>query len=227
MSNLNSRLSWFLVLTALALPVQADELSGPGRLSLANEAWGSIYYVPQELQEYQYQRQVEAGIRTMTSHFGKVTMNDSGLGNYQLAFPHGKASVEGNAESARVEFFGGKYEFAHDQDHFTVKTPEDEIHYTFAPHLITAVGKKGTLKITDKDGDYRVESPMGQYTYTPTPDGGFTVKGGPLAKHPYLYRGVLFEDAGVGIFIDFKKLDPTSPLFKFIEWTPMMQIHGH
>lgn len=205
-------------------PVLADEFSGPSHITLITEDWGTLYYVPGDLHDYEFGRSGDGAVRSLTSHLGKVTMNDATLGQIELTSGHGKTVIESGPGSAKVTYLGAKYEFVHENNTFRIKTPTDDILYTFAPHLITVTGKKGKLTIADSQGDYRVESPMGVYTYKPTPNGGFVVKGGPLAKHPYLFRGATFEDSGAGVFIDFKKLDPSSPLFKLIDWSPMMEI---
>jgi hypothetical protein len=217
-----------LLLTALSGIGLSDELSGPGRQSVSNESWGSVYYVPMELRDYSYHRDVTANLRLIKTGHGEVRITDNGLSHYEFQFPDGKASIDSVGQTTKVTFHGKNYEFVHKADGFVVKTPDDEIHYKFGPHTIVATGKRGTTKVTEKDGDYKVESPVGVYTYTPTgADGGFTVKGGPLARHPYMLRGALFEDSGVGFFVDFKKLDPDSLLFKFLEWSPLLEIRDH
>ena len=41
--------------------------------------------------------------------------------------------------------------------------------------------------------------------------------------HTYLIRGAIFQDAGVGVLIDFKKFAPESPIFRFMEWIPLLE----
>lgn len=207
-------------------PIWADELSGPGRISVCNESWGAVYYAPMYLRDYSYRREVDQNLRLMTTHHGQVKILDNGLGRYEISFVHSKASVEGTAGEAKVVFGGKTYEFLRKGDTFLIKTPEDTITYKFQPHQIVITGKRGTTKITEKEGDYRIESPQGVYTYNPVGSDGFDVKGGPLARHTYIFRGALFEEEGVGFFIDFKKLDPDSLLFRFVEWAPLLEFQG-
>ena len=202
----------------------ADEISGPGRQTLNSESWGSIYYVPIELKDYEYRRGSETGKRSMTSHFGKVDISDNGLGQYELTYPKGKVVVEGSPNLTKVSFFGQNYQFSRAANVFTVKTPSEEIVYKFESHAITVSGKKGVLKVVEKEGVYTAAGPSGHYSYTPTDNGGFTVKGGPLGNFPYFYRGVLLHSAGVGVFIDFKKLDGENPMFKLIDWAPILEV---
>lgn len=59
-----------LLLTALSGIGLSDELSGPGRQSVSNESWGSAYYVPMELRDYSYHRDVTANLRVIKSGHG-------------------------------------------------------------------------------------------------------------------------------------------------------------
>jgi hypothetical protein len=203
--------------------VAADELSGPRRMTLSNESWGTIYYVPNNLHEYKYHRDVNSGVRVMTSALGRVEVDDTGIGGYTIKGPKTSIHVEGSSTSVKVTFEGKVHEFTHDGKNFWVRTPKEPMHYTFTQHDIIVEGEFGKTTITEKNGNYSVNSPKGHYSYVPLGDGGFEVKGGPLARHPGLYRGAIFETAGVGVFIDFKKLDPDSPLFRFLEFSPILE----
>jgi len=216
------------LLTCLALaPVKADEVSGPSRMTLADEGWGTIYYVPSQLVTYRYTRNTETGEREMTSNLGKVKIFEAGIGAYDVVGPKTSLKVEGSSSSVKVTFKKKVYTFArettHDGAELKVTTPGGSYRYTNVGDDITATGPFGKTTIRNKNGSYMVKSPKGDYNYTPLDGGGFEVKGGPLMSHPGLYRGASFSVDGVGVFVDFRKMDPDNPLFRFLEFQPQLQ----
>lgn len=211
------------LLGCLLSSAQADEISGPHRVTLSDESWGTIYYVPTELHDYKYVRNVDTGQREMQSPLGHVKIVDSGIGAYELQGPKHHIKVEGNSTSVKVTFQGQTYQFHKDGHNLMVHSPKGNITYKIVGEDLNVEGTFGKTLIHNKDGVYSVTSPKGAYSYTPLAGGGFEVKGGPLMKHPGLYRGALFSTAGVGVFVDFKKLDPENPLFNFLEFTPLME----
>lgn len=213
------------LLIATTLTAGADEISGPNRLTLADESWGSLYYVPSTLKDYKYTRDAANNRREMTSRFGKFTILDSGIGAYEISGPKASLKVEGTASEVKVTFQGKNFEFRHDADTLQMIAPNDRLTYRVQGPIITSEGKFGKTTITEKGGNYTVTSPKGGYSYTPTADGGFEVHGGPLRQHPGLFRGALFEVGGLGIFVDFRKMDPVSPLFRFLDFAPLLEYH--
>lgn len=216
----------FLAAVLLAVAAFADELSGPLRMTLVTESWGTVFYLPPELKDYDYTP--GEGVRVISGKLGKVTIAEAGIGSYNITFPKGSMQVEAVKGGAKVTFFGKQYSFLRvkegEVDELRVTTPDDSIRYVMTPHAIHISGKQGHTKITESEGDYQVVSSAGKYSYTPTAEGGFKVRGAPLVRFPYLYRGALFKSAGVGVFIDFKKLDPGEVLFRFAEWQPMLVV---
>jgi len=216
----------FLAAVFMAVAALADDLSGPLRMTFASEAWGTVFYLPAELKDYDYTP--GEGVRTVTSKLGKVTIQEAGIGSYNITFPKGSMQVEAVPGGAKVNFFGQKYSFvrtkAGEVDELRVTTPDDSIRYVMTPHTIAIDGKKGHTRITESEGDYQVQSSAGKYSYTPTEGGGFKVRGAPAVRFPYLWRGAIFKSAGVGVLIDFKKLDPGDVLFRFSEWQPMLVV---
>lgn len=201
----------------------ADDISGPHRQTLADESWGSLYYVPTKLKNYRYQRNTDNGSRSMQSSFGKVEIQETGIGSYCLVGPQGTIKVSGSSSKVEVEDHGKKFYFVRDGVNFKVVGEKKPLNFINQGPNIRIEGAFGTTLIEEKNGNYHVTSPKGTYDYIPSADGGFEVKGGPLASHPGLFRGALFEMAGVGVFIDFKKMDPESPLFRFLEFGPMLE----
>lgn len=217
---------FFLAALFLAVAAFADELSGPLRMTLVTESWGTVFYLPPELKDYDYTP--GEGVRVLQGKPGKTTITEAGIGSYNITFPKGSLQVEAVKGGARVTFFGKKYSFLRvkegEVDELRVTTPDDNIRYVMTPHAISIDGRLGHTKIIETEGDYQVHSSAGKYSYTPTAEGGFKVRGAPLVRFPYLYRGAIFKSAGVGVFIDFKKLDPGELLFRFSEWQPMLVV---
>lgn len=219
-----ARYALLLMFTALlALPGLSDDISGPLRKTLTEESWGSIYYVPTELKDYDYSRNVLDGTRVVESALGKVVIKDAGIGSFEITYPDTTLTVDSSKEGVRVKFRNQTYEFLKSGHTMTFKLPDDEIRYAHTETEFVINGKKGTTKIVERDGNYHMESPVGVFSYVPDPDGGFKVRGAPAVKHTYLMRGAIFQDSGVGVLIDFRKLDPESPIFRFMEWIPLFE----
>ena len=211
------------LLTCLPLAAGADEVSGPGRITLVDEAWGTVYYVPSQLVTYRYTRNTETGEREMSSNHGKVKIFEAGIGAYHVVGPKHKLDVEGSSSEVKVTFDQKAFTFSHSPAGLKIVTPKGTYNYTNVGEDITAVGPFGKTMIRNKNGHYLVNSPKGEYSYTPLDGGGFEVKGGPLMSHPGLYRGACFTIDGVGVFIDFRKMDPDNALFRFLEFQPQLE----
>jgi len=216
------------LLTCLPLvPAPADEVSGPSRMTLVEEGWGTIYYVPSQLVTYRYTRNTESGEFELTSNKGKVKIFEAGIGAYDIVGPKSSLKVEGSSSSVKVTFNKKIYTFArettHDGADLKITTPSSSYLYSNVGEDISASGPFGKTTIRGKAGRYLIKSPKGDYSYTPLQDGGFEVKGGPLMRHPGLYRGASFSVDGVGVFVDFRKMDPENPLFRFLEFQPQLQ----
>jgi hypothetical protein len=201
----------------------ADDVSGPHRMTLADEAWGTIYYVPSQLNTYRYTRNTETGQREMTSNKGKVKIAEAGIGAYDLIGPKHNLKVEGSSQDVKVTLDKKVYLFSHSAAGLKITTPNGTYNYTNVGDDITASGPFGKTVIRNKNGQYLVTSPKGDYSYTPLDGGGFEVKGGPLMSHPGLFRGASFSVDGVGVFVDFRKMDPDNPLFRFLEFSPQLE----
>ncbi|MBN9418247.1 hypothetical protein ABS71_14365 [bacterium SCN 62-11] len=211
------------LLTCLPLAVGADDVSGPRRMTLADEAWGTLYYVPSTLVTYRYTRNTESGEREMSSNQGKVKIFEAGIGAYDVVGPKHKLKVEGTSSDVKVTFDKGVYTFSHSAAGLKITTPKGNYNYTNVGEDITSTGPFGKTLIRNKNGHYTVTSPKGDYSYTPLEGGGFEVHGGPLMNHPGLYRGACFSVDGVGVFIDFRKMDPDNALFRFLEFQPQLE----
>ena len=212
------------LLTCMALaPVMADEVSGPSRMTLADEGWGTIYYVPSQLSTYRYVRNTETGEREMISNLGKVKIFEAGIGAYDIVGPKTSLKVEGSSGAVKVTFKKKVYTFNHEGKILKIRTPDGDYTYNNQGDDISVTGPFGKTTIHYKEGSYLVKSPRGDYSYTPLDGGGFEVKGGPLMSHPGLYRGACFNVDGVGVFVDFRKMDPDNLLFRFLEYQPQLQ----
>lgn len=219
-----ARYASILLFTALlSLPGLSDDISGPLRKTLTEESWGSIYYVPTELKDYDYSRNVTDGTRVVESALGKVVIKDAGIGSFEITYPDTTLTVDSSADGVRVKFRNQSYEFLKSEHTMTYKLPDDEIRFAQTGTELVITGKKGTTKIVERDGNYHMESPKGVFSYVPDPEGGFKVRGAPAVGHTYLLRGAIFQDAGVGVLIDFRKFAPDSPIFRFMEWIPLFE----
>lgn len=192
-------------------------------MTLADEAWGTIYYVPSQLNTYRYTRDTETGQREMTSNRGKVKILEAGIGAYEVIGPKHRLTIEGSSQDVKVSLDKKLFVFAHSPAGLKVTTPGGLYTYTNIGEDITATGPFGKTIIRNKNGHYLVTSPKGEYSYTPLDGGGFEVKGGPLMSHPGLFRGASFSVDGIGIFVDFRKMDPDNPLFRFLEFSPQLE----
>jgi len=211
-----------LIASLLSL-AQADEVSGPHRMTLSNESWGSLFYVPGEMHNYRYVRNVETGHREMESPLGKVCIAETGIGTYEIRGPKDTIKVEASSSSVKVGFQGHNYEFSREGKRLVVRAPKHNLSFQESNGDMVIEGDFGKTQIRLKQGSYFVTSPRGAYSYVPLEGGGFEVKGGPLRLHPGIYRGATFSTAGVGILVDFKKLDPDNQLFHFLEFEPLLQ----
>lgn len=214
------RLILILSLLLAAGPAAADSLSGPLRVTLAEESWGTVYYMPGTLKDYQVR--TRDNLRLVTSELGEVRIESDGLGDLRIAAPDGELSLDAGPEGVKVTFQDQSYDFLREGQAFLVRYPDEELHHTFGPSQSTIVGKQGTLEVTETNGDYLIASPAGESTYKVLED-GFAVTGAPYKRHPYLYRGALFELSGVGVFVDFKKLTPENSMTQFIDWEPILR----
>lgn len=213
-----------LLLALAALPVLADDISGPLRKTLTEETWGTIYYVPQELKDYDYSRDSLNGKRVIESKLGKVVIQDTGIGSFRIDYPDTTLTLDSTHDGVTIKFRNQTYKIVKDgPNSMTVTLPDDEIKYAATATEFVISGRKGITKIVERDGNYHMESPVGVFSYVPDPDGGFKVRGAPAVQHTYLIRGAIFQDAGVGVLIDLRKFAPESPIFRFMEWIPLME----
>ena len=203
----------------------ADPISGPHRMTLADEAWGTIYYEPRVLKDYSYVRDNDGHRRELVSSLGTVKIIDTGIGAYELKGPKETIKVEGGSTQVQVTFKGQTYHFARDGRKLQVEWPKNHLTYQVSGDDVSVQGNFGQTRIHSLNGHYQVTSPKGDYSYTPLDGGGFQVKGGPLMKHPGLYRGAVFSSDGVGVFVDFIKLDSQNPLFPFLEFDSLLNFH--
>ena len=159
----------------------------------------------------------------MSSNQGKVKISEAGIGAYDVVGPKHRLHIEGSSSEVKVTFDKKVFTFSHSPAGLKLVTPKGTYNYTNVGEDITASGPFGKTMIRNKNGNYLVTSPKGEYVYTPLEGGGFEVKGGPLRSHPGLYRGANFTVDGIGVFIDFRKMDPDNALFRFLEFQPQLE----
>ena len=205
----------------------ADEFSGPGRKTIVNEDWGTIY-----CQESCSVRADSLG-RTfrVTTDKGPISLsrcNDGWL--VQAPNQNLRLRKTENFDGSRrllVTFNSSKYLFEKKLNDYMWNFPGNKVYFTLREgELRAAIGPEGTFKMHKKKGGvaYDIDSEAGQsevllgrkklsnhkYRYVVVRQSGEE-----LARHPYMVRGVLFDNGPVGMFIKM----PRNPVMDALDWT--------
>jgi hypothetical protein len=208
------------LLAALAAPaaVRADEASGPDRETLFQKPWGTIYHLP-----------LPPGVAVIQDMLGEYVISS-----------HGENTVvmqEGKTDGCSVQFWDrselavtvdghevrvlchGKWSYLRrSYEGWTAKLPDDTITLRQHGHEVTIEGKRGKTIAVEGPLGFVVTSGSGESRYEREGDGPFKFSGLPIEQHPYVQRGVYFEQKNFGAFIDFK-LAERSRAFTLIDWS--------
>lgn len=217
-----------LLLLATCQLAQADELSGPGRKTLVNEDWGTIFC------------QESASVRTDT--MGQRHKLSTDKGNVSLAKTVDGWLVQAPNQNMRlrrqlshdgsdrilVTFNSASYVFETKANEYSWIFPGDRVFFTLREgELRSALGNEGAYKMHKKHGGvaYEVESEagesqvlLGRKKYSKLPGSHYVIvkqEGEDLARHPYLVHGVVFDNGPVGIFLRM----PRNPLLDALDFT--------
>lgn len=206
----------------------ADELSGPGRKTLVSEDWGTVYCL-----ESCKVRPDSLGQRfIITTEKGPMALQRTALG-WLLQSPNQNLQVRkqfstDNSEHLLVQFNNAAYRFQKKGNDFIWSFPEDRVFFNLREGEVRgALGPSGSFKMRKHTGgvSYGIESEAGQSEVLlgrKKKKGKFVYQvvqqtGQPLTDHPYLVRGVLFDNGPVGFFIKM----PPNPVLEALEWSQL------
>lgn len=221
----------FLAL-ALLIPGWADENSGPGRKTLVSEEWGTIF-----CQENCTVKSDPMGIRhRINSDKGPISLARS-VDGWLLQAPNQNLRlrlVDGLDGGRRwvVSFNSAVYTFEQKRNDYSWRFPGDQVFFTLREgELRGALGSQGFYRMHKHNGgvSYQIESEAGtsevllgkkktsgrNYRYVVVQQSGEELK-----RHPYLVRGVVFENGPVGIFIKM----PRNPVLEALDWSQVWSV---
>lgn len=207
---------------------QADELSGPGRKTLVNEPWGTVY-----CQESCTSRSDQFGQRQyVVSDKGNISLSKTVDGwlvqapNQNLRLRR-QLNLDGS-ERIMVTFNSATYVFETKSNDYSWIFPGDRVFFSLREgELRSALGNEGAYKMHKKSGGvaYNIESEagesqvlLGRKKYTKFPGSHYVIvrqEGEDLARHPYLVHGVIFDNGPVGMFIKM----PRNPVLDALDFT--------
>lgn len=223
------KLCFAICLSSLLGWAAADELSGPGRKTLVSEEWGTIF-----CQEGVRVKSDLAGrTHRLNTDKGLVSMSRS-LDGWLVQAPNQNLRLrrqDGLDGSQRllVTFNSTSYVFERRNNDYMWMFPDSQkVWFTLREgELRAALGPEGAFKMHKKTGGvaYDIDSDAGQsqvllgrkkmgkgagYRYVVVRQTGEE-----LARHPYLVRGVVFENGPVGMFIKM----PRNPVMDALDWS--------
>ncbi|MBX3171251.1 MAG: hypothetical protein KF760_27835 [Candidatus Eremiobacteraeota bacterium] len=207
---------------------QADELSGPGRKTLVNEPWGTVY--------------CEESCTTRSDQFGKRHYVTSDKGNISLSQTVDGWLVQAPNQNLRlrrqlnldggerlmVTFNAATYVFETKANDYSWIFPGDRVFFGLREgELRSALGNEGAYKMHKKAGGvaYEIASEagesqvlLGRKKYTKFPGSHYVIvrqQGEDLARHPYLVHGVVFDNGPIGMFIKM----PRNPVLDALDFS--------
>jgi hypothetical protein len=221
------KLCMALILSSL-LPTLglADEFSGPGRKTLVNEEWGTIFC------EEACSVRSDASGRTqrLTTSQGPISLSQAADG-WLVQAPNQNLRLrryEGMDGSRRllVTFNSATYVFETKQNDHLWIFPGQRVFFTLREgELRGALGPEGAYKMHKKSGGvaYEIDSEVGQsqvllgrkkltkktFRYVVVRQSGEE-----LGRHPYMVKGVIFDNGPVGMFIKM----PRNPVLDALDW---------
>lgn len=222
------KFSLLLACAATLHLAQADELSGPGRKTLVNEPWGTVY--------------CQEGCTTRSDTFGKRQYVVSDKGNISLSQTVDGWLVQAPNQNLRlrhqvnldgsdrimVTFNAATYVFETKANDYSWIFPGDKVFFSLREgELRSALGNEGAYKMHKKSGGvaYNIESEagesqvlLGRKKYIKFPGSHYVIvkqDGEDLARHPYLVHGVIFDNGPIGIFVKM----PRNPVLDALDFS--------
>ncbi|MCA9796239.1 MAG: hypothetical protein KC910_30740, partial [Candidatus Eremiobacteraeota bacterium] len=117
-----------------------------------------------------------------------------------------------------VQFQNKNYRILHQNRQVKWTFPDDEVFFRLrAGKVYDVLGNQGFLRIRRQGppGNYRVVSDIGESQFEVVPTGVTTHEGEPPESHPYLTRGVIFQEGPVGLAVYL----PQGNLTGALSWT--------
>ena len=211
---------------AISSLAAADEFSGPGRKTLVNEEWGTIFCA----ENCTVKADAMGTRQRILTEKGPISLAKSIDGwllqapnqNLRLRATH---PLEGGSR-LQVLFNAKSYSFELKGNDYRWNFPEDRVFFTMREgELRGALGNQGAYKMHKHTGglSYQVESEAGaSEVLVARKKQGKSFRymlvqqtGEELARHPYLVRGVLFENGPVGVYIRM----PKNPVLEALDWS--------
>lgn len=216
---------WLLLALLTAAVGWADRGPDTGHLSVVARPWGEIYCT----QQCSFSKSAD-GLRTSISGpKGQVLVAQAGSW-LNIQFPGHTARVRQTEGELLVQFGGQNYRFVQkDKRELKLQFPDETVYYSLSGGGVRSIlGPNGAVTVNKNTQlkTFEVTSEVGSSTLqvraTPNPKKKkdrqlrlLTVKGEAPERHPYLHRGVRFEDGGVGIFVP---LLAGGPLLQSLDW---------
>lgn len=213
-----------LVFFLCSLAAQADQKSGPGKRTLAETSWGTVFcnegstVVPGP-------RAGRFTVETPSGKIGVVADGDDVIVQYpdrdlRLRYRH-----DGPQSELLVQFDLKNYRFLREKKELIWKFPQEEAFFRFRGTRISDVlGDRGILKVRRRvpKGLYRVFSEAGESELQVSGDQRSleVVEGELPERHFYLRRGVVFSQGPVGVFVSL----PGGELFEALDWSTALRI---
>jgi hypothetical protein len=219
------KLAFALCLTATL--AGADELSGPGRKTLIQEDWGTIFcqdtcVVKRDASGNHYRLETDKGL-AVASRNGDGWVVQAPNQNIRVL----RRQLADGSEQMWVQFNGNRYAFERQPQQYTWMFPTGKTFFTlFGGEVRSGLGKDGTWKLHKHPGGaaYQIQGETGDTEVVlgkrkkKGADADYVLiqqSGEDLSKHPHLVRGVVFDNGPIGIYVRM----PKTPVLQALDWT--------
>jgi len=197
-----------------------DEVSGPGRTTIQQFAWGTFYYETDGTGPFQFDPST-GGFRFRSGE-GEVVAQTTGVNGYRFSCGTDLLTLAQNVMDVDIQGPGRRWTLNCRVSQCTLATsdPPDRVTYTRSANSFTIQGSRGSVAGRSNFGNLTITSPLGTSTVT-TAMGQNTASGVAIQLIPYLGRGLFIPFHGVGIFIDMARVFPMPEVEAWVEWKPV------
>lgn len=221
-----------LALLALGLssPTWGDEASGPGRRTLVEEPWGTIFCADS------LQVRDQGDVHRVASSKGPITVSRFGAG-WMVQAPNQNLQVRppvpgSGRDGLLVTFNASRFWFETKANEYIWNFPAGKTYFTLREGEVRgALGNDGgftmhkhaagiSYNISSEAGESEVLVGRRQRFGKPTRYVLVKKKGEDLTHHPYLVRGVVFDNGPVGVFIRL----PGNPVLAALPWNLVQKV---